>query len=126
MFQLKDKTRKKEPKPKLAGPDIFGWGEGLPREGVGAKKFGMSFEAQGNSIFWAGDPGIFAGMPRAWGLFYILQGYFFRRLSENTLQNKHNMDISKVCFTSQGYFCSADPNIRECSGDILPDLKGEP
>ena len=33
--------KKEEPKPKLFGPDIFGWGGGLPREGVGAKKFGM-------------------------------------------------------------------------------------
>ena len=32
---------KKEPKPKLLSPDIFWWGGGLPREGVGAKKFGM-------------------------------------------------------------------------------------
>ena len=39
--------KKKEPKPKLLGPDIFGWGGGLPREGVGAKKFGMSFETHG-------------------------------------------------------------------------------
>ena len=29
--------KKKEPKPKLFGPDIFGWGGGLPREGVGPK-----------------------------------------------------------------------------------------
>ena len=29
--------KKKEPKPKRFGPDIFGWGGGLPREGVGAK-----------------------------------------------------------------------------------------
>ena len=26
-------TLKKEPKPKFFGPDIFGWGGGLPREG---------------------------------------------------------------------------------------------
>ena len=38
---------KKEPKPKLLSPDIFWWGGGLPREGVGAKKFGMSLETQG-------------------------------------------------------------------------------
>ena len=43
---------KKEPKPKLFGPDIFGWGGGLSREWVGAKKFGMSFETQGNQTFW--------------------------------------------------------------------------
>ena len=43
--------KKKEPKPKLVGPDIFGWGGGLPREGVGAKKLGMSLEAQQTKLF---------------------------------------------------------------------------
>ena len=42
----------KEPKPNLFVQDIFGWGGGLPREGVGAKKFGMSFETQGNQTTW--------------------------------------------------------------------------
>ena len=28
------------------------WGGGLPREGVGAKKFGMSFEIQANQLFF--------------------------------------------------------------------------
>ena len=53
--------KKKEPKPKLFGPDIFGWGGGLPREGVGAKKFGMSFETQGNQTFWRDIPGFCRG-----------------------------------------------------------------
>ena len=39
MFQ-----RFSEHKPKLSSPDIFRWGRGLPREGVGAKKFSMSLE----------------------------------------------------------------------------------
>ena len=30
-------SKKKDPKPKLFGPDIFGWGGCLPREGVGPK-----------------------------------------------------------------------------------------
>ena len=55
--------KKKEPKPKLFGPDIFGWGGGLAREGVGAKKFGMSFETHGNQIFLAGHPRILPGKP---------------------------------------------------------------
>ena len=42
--------KKKEPKPKLFGLDIFGWGGGLPHEGVGAKKFGMSFEPRETKI----------------------------------------------------------------------------
>ena len=50
--------KKKEPKPKLFGPDIVGWGGGLPREGVGAKKFGMSFETQGKQTFWRDIPGV--------------------------------------------------------------------
>ena len=35
-----------EHKLKLLGPDIFRWGGGLPREGVGAKKFGTSLETR--------------------------------------------------------------------------------
>ena len=46
-----------EPKPKLCGPDIFGWGGALPREGVGTKKFGMSFETHGKQTFWRDIPG---------------------------------------------------------------------
>ena len=42
---------KKEPKPKLFGPDIFRWGRGLPREGVGAKKVGMSLETREIKLF---------------------------------------------------------------------------
>ena len=52
--------KKQEPKPKLFGLDIFGWGGGLPREGVGAKKFGMSFETQGTKLFGGIYPRIFA------------------------------------------------------------------
>ena len=57
--------KKKEPKPKLFGPDTFGWGGGLPREGVGAKNFGMSFETQGNQTFWRDIPGFCRDMPGA-------------------------------------------------------------
>ena len=55
--------KKKEPKPKLFGPDIFGWGGGFARDGVGAKKFGMSFETQGYQTFWRDIP-VFAGISR--------------------------------------------------------------
>ena len=43
--------KRKEPKPKLFVLDIFGWGGGLPREGVGAKKFGVSFETRETKLF---------------------------------------------------------------------------
>ena len=39
--------RKNEHRLKLLGLDILQWAGGLPREGVGAKKFGMSLETQG-------------------------------------------------------------------------------
>ena len=42
---------KKEPKPKLLSPDIFRLGRGLPREGVGAKKFGTSLETREIKFF---------------------------------------------------------------------------
>ena len=34
------------------GPDILRWGGGLPREGVGAEKFGLSLEARETKLFW--------------------------------------------------------------------------
>ena len=55
--------KKKEPKPKLLSPDIFWWGRGLPREGVGAKKFGMSLETQGIKLFWRDIPGFCGDIP---------------------------------------------------------------
>ena len=48
--------KKKEPKPKLLGPEIFGWGGGLPHEGVGAKKFSMSLETREIKLFWRDIP----------------------------------------------------------------------
>ena len=57
-------TKKKEPKPKLFGPDIFGMGGGLPREGMGAKKFGISLKTQENQTFWRDIPGNFGGISR--------------------------------------------------------------
>ena len=58
--------KKKEHKPKLLGLDmiIFRWGGGLPRERVGAEKFGMSFETQGNQTFRRDIPGFWPGYPR--------------------------------------------------------------
>ena len=49
--------KKKEPKPKLLGPDILRWGGGLPREGVGAEKFGTSLETRETKLFWRDIPG---------------------------------------------------------------------
>ena len=57
-------ARKRNP-PKLLGPDIFWWGGGLPREGVGAKKFGMSLETQGIKLFWRDIPGFCRDIPEA-------------------------------------------------------------
>ena len=56
---------KKEPKPKLLSPDIFWWGGGLPREGVGAKNFCMSLETQGIKLFWRDIPGFCRDIPEA-------------------------------------------------------------
>ena len=56
-------SEKKEPKPKLFGPDIFRWGRGLPREGVGAKKFGMSLETREIKLFGRDIPGFCWDIP---------------------------------------------------------------
>ena len=55
---------KKEHRPKLLNLDIFQWGRGLPRQGVGVKKpFGMSLETREIKLFGAGYPGILLGYP---------------------------------------------------------------
>ena len=54
---------KKEPKPKLLSPDIFQWGRGLPREGVGAKKFDMSLETREIKLFLRDIPGCCRDIP---------------------------------------------------------------
>ena len=43
--------QEKGTQPKLLGPDILRWGWGLPRAGVGARKFGMSLETKGKQTF---------------------------------------------------------------------------
>ena len=46
-------------------PDIFRWGGGLPREGVGAKKFGMALETREIKLFWRDIPGFCSDIPAA-------------------------------------------------------------
>ena len=53
----------KEHKPKLLSPDIFRWGRGLPPEGVGAKKFGMSLESREIKLYWLDLPGFCWDIP---------------------------------------------------------------
>ena len=54
---------KKEHKPKLLSPDIFRWGGGLAREGVGAEKFGMPLETREIKLFWRDIPGFCRNIP---------------------------------------------------------------
>ena len=61
--QRKRSGRKKEPKPKLFGPDIFQWGRGLPRERVGAKKFDTSLETREIKLFGRDIPGLCRDIP---------------------------------------------------------------
>ena len=62
---LESSGTKKERKPKLFGPDIFRWGGGLPREGVGAKKFDMSLETREIKLLWRDIPGFCRDIPEA-------------------------------------------------------------
>ena len=59
--QQRTSGKRQEAKPELSGPDTLWWGRGLPREGVGAKKFGMTFQTKGNRVF-AGISLDFAGI----------------------------------------------------------------
>ena len=49
--------KKKEHTLERLGPDIFRWVGVLPREGAGAKKFGISLEARETNLFWRDIPG---------------------------------------------------------------------
>ena len=62
-FRRLNSGKKKEPKPKLFGPDIFRWGGCLTREGVGAKKFGMSLETREIRLFGRDIPGVCRDIP---------------------------------------------------------------
>ena len=55
--------KRKEPKPKGFGPDIFGWGGGIPCEWGGGQKVGYVPRSQGNQTFLVGYPGILLGYP---------------------------------------------------------------
>ena len=89
----------KEPKPKLFGPDIFGRGGGLPREGVEAKEFAS--KPGKSNFFWRDIPEFCRDIPEVpekfekkkfvfsfWPLleflaFFLLQGipFFYERFS---------------------------------------------
>ena len=60
---FKESDTKKEHKSKLLSPDIFWWGGGLPREGVGAKS-SLCPSKPRKSIFFGGISRDFAGVSR--------------------------------------------------------------
>ena len=51
-------ARKRNPTPNFLVRISSGGVGGLPRGGVGAIKFGMSFETEGNQTFWRDAPGV--------------------------------------------------------------------
>ena len=64
--RIPKKTRQeKRTQTQIFGPDIFGWGGGLPREGVRAKKFSMSLETRETKLFWRDRPGFGRDIPGA-------------------------------------------------------------
>ena len=62
-------STEKDPKPKLLSPDIFRLGWGLPRQRVGAKKFGMSLETREIKLFCRDIPGFCRDIPAVPGKF---------------------------------------------------------
>ena len=56
--------KRKEPKPKLFGPDTFGWGGGLLREGAGGQKVRYVPPNPREPKLLAGYPRILLGYPR--------------------------------------------------------------
>ena len=62
---IRKSCKKKEPKPKLLGPIFSSGVGGLLREGVGAKKFGMSLETRETKVFGRDTPGLCRDIPEA-------------------------------------------------------------
>ena len=62
--QNRQSGKKKEPKPKLFGPDIFQWGRGLPRERVWGQKSSICPSKPGKSNSLGGISLDFAGISR--------------------------------------------------------------
>ena len=56
-------ARKEKHKPKLSSPDILRWDRGLPREGLGAKKFGMCLGIGEMKLFGRDIPGFCWDIP---------------------------------------------------------------
>ena len=81
---------KKEHKPKLLGPVIFRRGGGLSREGVGAKKFGMSLEMMETKFL----SGISRWCPKSLRKMFVFDSWSLIPLSENA-ENAETVD-SKI------------------------------
>ena len=71
-----DSGKKKEPKPKVLGPDILRWGGGFPREGVGAES-SVCPSKPGKPNFFAGIPRDLAGISRRCKWHYRQRPTFF-------------------------------------------------
>ena len=82
VFAGKLSGTKKEHQPKLLSPDIFRWGRGLPHEGVGAKKLGMSLETREIKLLWRDIPGF------CWDIPAVLEK-FEKKFVFNLLPLKH-------------------------------------
>ena len=91
-------ARKKNPNLNFLSPDIFWWGGGLPREGVGAKKFGMSLETQGIKLFWRDIPGFCRDIPEAPEKFKKKCLGFFRVVKTVLLANGHFAGVTPAIF----------------------------
>ena len=119
-----NQARKKEHKPKLLGPDIFQWGVGLPREGVGRKKLSMLSQPTETKLL-GGISQDFAGM--SWGCPKRLRKKFVCNSNlervENllgvvsfrvrvTLLNKPSFKLRLILQTEVvGYYCG--PRLRQ-------------
>ena len=117
-YSQKTSGTKKEPKPKVLSRDIFWWGGGLPREGVGAKKFGMSLETQGIKLFWRDIPGFCN-----FGLIFLRSRP--GKPNQRKGQNEKFMNFAHFCeFWCFSLGKQARFTLNLCSGMPLRDIPG--
>ena len=98
-------------------PDIFWWGGGLPREGVGAKKFGISSKPR-ESNFFGGISRDFAGISRKRpkSLRKKCLGSIFGPYT-TVLIHDHRINSLSVRKTREGWNCRFQKTPRTEGGD---------
>ena len=111
---------KKEPKPRLLSLDIFRLGRGLPREGVGAKKFGMSLETREIKLFCRDIPGFCRDIPEVPEKFEKKKFVFNFRSLQKVFWAKGAKVSQESLAPSEAVLLGCNPILHRCKTLFAP------